>query len=179
MTDEDTQSPDWYAELAVGGRRWPWWGWIPVVLVFAAVLGWWLVHPTPLPERDDEVTVAIKAGQTAYVGVLAQSDADDERDIEIRDVSFETSADGLHLKALICRGGTGEISSTTQLEPFCDEVVDAEGSFQVGGSDQLVVAVEADQAVSATVEEINVSYRQGIQFGTQPTGPSIAVQIVD
>lgn len=175
MTDAPAPEtpPERYGELTVGRRRWQKWVWVPVVLALLLVGLWWATHPSALPHDDTEVTVTAKAGQTAYVGVLGR-EADDDRRIHIRDVTFETSGEELDLEALICRDGS--ISTTTRAETFCAEVVDAEGSFGLGGDDQLIVAISADRAVSATVEEIEVTYRQGLQFGTDPVGPRIVVQ---
>jgi len=176
MTDAEPQLPEWYRELGVGGRRWPWWGWIPVAAIFIAVFVWWALHPDGLPREDGEIEISVAAGQTAYVGLIGRESDGEPREIDIRDVTFDTSADGLELEALICRDGA--IGSTTDPGEFCAEVVEAQGSLTLGGDDQLIVAITGSDSALIRVNEVDISYRDGLQFGTDSTGPVIVVYVV-
>ena len=176
MTDADSQDRDWYRELGVGTRRWPWWGWVPVAAVFIAVFVWWALHPEELPDNEGEIDISVKAGQTAYVGLIGRDGIEDRREIDIREVSFDTADDEAELEAMICRDGA--IGSTTDPEQFCTEVVEAEGSLVLGGEDQLIVAITGSKAGTVTVDAVDISYRDGLQFGTSSTGPKIVVYVV-
>lgn len=176
MTEADPQRPEWYREIGVGGRRWPWWGWIPVAAVFIGVFVWWALHPEGLPREDGEIEISVTAGQTAYVGLIGRENDGELREIDIRDVTFDTSAEGLELEALICRDGA--IGTTTDPSEFCREVVEAEGALTLGGDDQLMVAITGSELALIRVNEVDISYRDGLQFGTDSTGPRIVVYVV-
>lgn len=173
---EGTEDAGWYHELAVNGRRWPWWGWIPVGAVLIGVFIWWALNPKELPHQDGQIEISVKAGQTAYVGLIGRDNAGEEREIDVREVEFNTSGGELDIEAMICRNGA--IGSTTNPDQFCSEVVEAEGALVLGGNDQLIAAITGSEPGTITVEDAEISYRDGLQFGSSSTGPSITVFVV-
>ncbi len=178
MTEAEQQEPEWYRELGVDGRRWPWWGWVPVAAALIGVFIWWALHPEGLPREDGQVSISVKAGQTAYVGLIGREVDGDPRDIDIRDVEFDTADTEAELEALICRDGAIGRLGTTDPSQFCRKVVEAKGTLTLGGGDQLIVAITGTETGQVTVDEIDISYRDGMQFGTSSTGPEIVVFVV-
>jgi hypothetical protein len=180
MTDPEQPRPSRSASqpagLEVAPRRWVRWLWVPAGLVLVGLAVWWMRHPAELG-KGDEVGAVTKVGRTVYVGASVLGSEADSRQISVRDVRVRTAGetDGARLDVLVCHGGA--IGVTATLEPFCDSVEDAKGATVSLPADQLVVAVTAETAQQVTVEEIEVSYRQGLQWGTQPAGPRIVVDV--
>jgi hypothetical protein len=164
-------------ELSVAPRRWTRWLWIPAAVAVLAVIGWWTQHPQSLSTSADTVQATAKVGQTTYVAVTGRGDV--ERELNVSDVSVQLldDADGVRVEPQVCHGGS--ISTTTDPDPFCDSLEDAEGAtLKLGGGDQLILAITADTAGTVSVKQVEVSYREGLQWGTQPVGPLIVVDVV-
>ena len=75
----------------------------------------------------------------------------------------------------MCKDGT--VSETNEPETFCTSLVDAEGATLEPG-DGLVLEVLEDQAGEATIEPVEISYRDALRWGTQPVGPTVEATFV-
>lgn len=166
MTDLTARSADWTR-----------WLWLPAAAALLAVAGWWVTHPAELP-TSGSVTTSVPEGGTTYVGVLG-GDGDTERDLHLRGVEIigDDGGTGATWQALVCRDGS--VGQTTDPEQFCAEVVPAEGVTMRLADDQLILAVTAGDAGSVSVEPMQVSYRDGLQWATQPAGPSVSVEVLE
>ena len=162
----------------VGGPRWTRWLWVPVILVLAGFAAWWMTHPEELPSSDDTLDVSTKAGQTIYVGVTEDGDLEDSRELHIGEVTFKKASRGsVDVEALVCHDGS--INTTANPEPFCDSVEKAEGAtIQLGGGDQLVISVTAASSQIVELSDVKLTYREGLQWGTQSVGPVVVVDVI-
>lgn len=157
--------------LAVGSRvRTRWW-WLLLVVALLAAAAWYALHPTPL-FRGDEVRVQTPTAVPVYLGVLAAGD----REIRLESVGWGRAAlgEGDELEALVCRDGS--VSATGDLEPFCAQVVPAEGAT-LGPGDQLVLRVTATQPGTIAVDGLRIEWREGLQRGAQVAGRDLEVRI--
>jgi hypothetical protein len=149
-----------------------------VILVLAGFAAWWMTHPEELPSSQNTLDVSTKAGKPIYVGVTEDDDRDDSRELHIREVTFTMLSRGsVDVEALVCHDGS--IYTTANPEPFCDSVEKAEGAtIQLGGGDQLVISVTADSSQIVELSDVKLSYREGLQWGTQPIGPAVVVDVI-
>lgn len=177
MTPETDQPTD---QLEVSGRGWLKWMWIPALFVVVALGLWWMGHPADLPTEDRVVSATTKAGQPVFLAVVG-SEYDGRRNLEIDNVDLPISsadADGAEVEAWICKSGS--IAQTSDPERFCQEVVEAEGSaFYLGGGDQLMIKVVAEGSGTVEIGTIRISFREGLQRGTLPAGPTYAVDVLE
>ncbi len=166
----------------VARRRWVAWLWLPVLFVLVAVGLWWMGHPAALPLADRTVTASAKVEQRVYVGVTVDGSVD--RELAISKAAFRTAgdstngldADGLEVEAWICRDGA--ISQTTAPDRFCDDVIPAEGNSLRLGNDQLMVSIQSTAAVALHLEPVELTFRDGLQRGTDPFGPEYEFVVI-
>lgn len=163
-------------ELHRPGRLPRWWR-IPAaalaLLLVVVLLAWWMRSPQGLPVDPDGASTTTKVGGTVYVGLLG--DDDTGRSVTIRGVELGDLAEGATVEALVCRGG--RVTVTTNAAPFCAEVLDAQGADLDLPGDQLMVSVSADAPMTVALEELEVSFREGLQWGSQPL-PDVTVEVV-
>lgn len=146
------------------------WRILVVLAILAVAVGWaiWFVRtPDDLPTSSGTVEDAGVVDQGLYVGMFAVGDGFD-RTLEISEVTVEVEADGdVEVQPQLCRGGT--ISVTTDAEKFCTELVDVEGAdFSEG--DSIVLLVSASEATEVEIGRIEISFREGIRWGTKEAG---------
>jgi len=177
MTNPAAPPSDSPSGFEVGGPAWTRWLWIPVILALAGFAAWWMTHPEELPSSSETLTAPAKAGQTVYVGVTSDNDLDGSRELHVREVTFtEQTRGAVDVIALICHDGS--INITADPGHFCDSVEEAEGStLDLGGGDQLVISVTAESSQLVTLEEVTLSYREGLQWGSQPIGPRVVIDV--
>lgn len=177
MTEPAPQRSPEPAALQVPQQRSLRWLWIPAVPAAVLVGAWWTTNPAPLDGGGVDVEAVTKVGRAVYVGVTADEDDAEPRQLALRDVTVHLSEgeDDVSAEVLVCHGGS--ISATADPKPFCDEVSDAEGATLDLPEDQLVISVTASTAQQVTVERVELSYREGVQWDTQPVGPGIVVDV--
>jgi hypothetical protein len=142
--------------------------WVVAIAGAAAFGAWFVTHPRPLPLPQDPAQVQIPLGEAEYVGIYDPA-ADDDRTVHIRQVDIEVQGE-VTVSALVCRGGT--LSETNEPETFCTSLVGAEGATLEPG-DGLVLEILEDEPGEATIEPLELTYRDGLQWGTQPVGPTV------
>ena len=143
-----------------------------LALALAGLAAWYATHPAPLPVPERTVTASAPVGGTVYVGVYSSRGADG-RTLSIRRATVPAEVDlGDGVSVLVCRGGG--FSVTTDPSAFCGDLADAAGATLQPG-DTLVVGVSSDAAVEGLVGPVALTYREGLQWGTQDVGPRIAV----
>ncbi len=174
MTEPPETAPLEPRGLEVPTRRWLRWLWLPAGAVLAGLLAWWMTHPAELEAGGPDLEAVTKVDRPVYAGLDIQSEPEG-RQLSIRKVSVGTDGDGVSVEVLLCHGGS--IGATADPEPFCDSLEDAEGASLNLPEDQLVVSVTADTAQQVMIEEVEVSYREGLQWGTQSAGPRIVVDV--
>jgi len=152
-------------------RRLPRWWWAPVGALGLVLLGWWMTHPQDLPTDEDGATTTTKAGRPVFVGLTS---GDDARTLTIRGVELGDAAEGATVEVLVCRGG--RITVTADASPFCEELVDADGAELDLPGDQLLVSVTADEATTVSLADLEVSFREGIQWGSHGL-PEVTVEV--
>lgn len=144
------------------------------IFIILATLGvavgwliWFLRTPEDLPTESGRVTDSGVVDQTVYVGMLAVGD-DFDRTIRISEISVDVSPeDGVEVTSLICRGGS--LSFTTDAESFCPELDEPEGA-EFSSGDSIVLAVTSSTATEVEIGRMEVSFRDGIRWGTQEAG---------
>ena len=142
--------------------------WVAAVVVAVAFGAWFVTHPAPLPVPDEPVTVQIPLGESEYVGLYDPA-ADDDRTLHISDVSVDVEGEAT-VSVLVCQDGT--VSVTHEPQTFCTDLVEAEGATLAPG-DGLVLEILEDEEGQATIDPVEISFRDGVQWGTQPVGPTV------
>lgn len=143
--------------------------WITALAVVAAFGVWFVTHPAPLPVPEEPVQVDVPLGEAVYVGIYDPA-ADDDRTLHISEARIEVDG-AATVVARVCRDGT--ISVTSQPEEFCSSLEDAEGATVEPGDGLVLVILDANQAGEATISPLEISFRDGIRWGTQPVGPTV------
>lgn len=161
---------------ALGGDRQPlprWW-WIPVLVIAVLIVGWWMKHPADL-DPGDTVSGPTRVDEAVYVGIEAPA----ARTLHIRSVKVDWHGkpQGASWDAYVCKGGA--LGFTPDPDPFCTSVKPAEGATLDTDTDQLVIALASSRAQTLTVDDIQVTFREGIQWGTEPIGPRITVTVAE
>lgn len=147
--------------------------WILAVGVVVAFGAWFVTHPPPLPVPDQPVQVQIPLGESEYVGIYDPG-ADDERTLHISKVTLDVDGEA-RVAALVCKDGT--VSVTHEPNTFCSSMVEADGATLEPG-DGLVLEILDDEPGEATVQRVEISYRDGVRWGTQPVGPTVEATFI-
>lgn len=154
--------------------------WILAILAGLLLFGWYATHPGDLHSDDSTVTESVKAGQTIY---LALDSGDDDRTITVRNVEVHVdgpgkgAVEGVTIEALACSGGS--LAVTTGQAPGCDGTEAKGEQIDFGEGEQLVIAITADHATELTVDQVEVSYRSGLQWATQQLGGSYEITVLE
>lgn len=176
MTDAST--PAGPGDLTSTPAPWTRWWWVPVAVSLVAVTAWWMTHPAALPAGGSPYTATATAGQPVYIGVLGPG-YDGQRGLHISEVRIRLVDEDQEAKVAVwvCLGSS--IGQSTDPQRFCEKVIEAEGAtLRLGGGDQLMVSVEADAAATVELDPVELSYRDGLQWGTHEAGPPLVVEVV-
>jgi hypothetical protein len=142
-----------------------------LALVLVGVALWFVLHPSPLPTSDRTVEARTPVGVPLYVGVYAGSRTG--RTIDLSSVHVNAPEDSTaEVSAQVCVDGS--ISVTTEPAGFCTRVVPAAGA-SLDPDDTLMLAIQSPTAGTLVLDDLQVSYRDGLQWGTQPVGPRVRV----
>jgi hypothetical protein len=147
--------------------------WVVVIAVVVAFGAWYVTHPAPLPTPDEPLEVSAPLGEAVYVGAYDPA-ADDDRTLHLGEVSIQVEGEAT-VAVQVCRDGA--VSETTEPETFCSSLDDA-ANATVEPGDTLVLEIVEDQPGEATVGPAQVSFREGIQWDTQPVGPVVDATFV-
>ena len=138
---------------------------------------WWATHPRPLPTTSEEIATATPTGRPTYVRIYAAA-VDDGRTFRIRDVHLDQEGDPpADVALLVCRCG-GVPVVTSDPSAFCDEVEDASDAA-VDGDDALMLRVSSPEPGDTVIDEVVLSIRDGLQWGTQSVGPPVEVTFLE
>lgn len=141
-----------------------------ILATLAVTVGWliWFLRtPDDLPTESSRVTEAGVVDQTVYIGMFAVGE-DFDRTIRISEISIDVTPEAdVEVTPLICRGGS--ISFTTDAESFCPELEEAnDADFSSG--DSIVLGVTASAPNVVEVGQLEISFRDGIRWGTKDAG---------
>ena len=162
-----TESPD----LTVGRSWLGLYLGLSLALVLVGVAAWFALHPAPLPTSGRTVMARTPVGVPVYVAVYSGSQTD--RTIHLSSVHVNAPADSTaEVTARVCVGGS--LSVTTDPTGFCSRVLPAAGTA-LGPDDSLVLEIQSSAAGTLDLDDLQVSYREGLQWGTQPVGPRVSV----
>ena len=146
------------------------WRIVVILATLAVAIGWliWFLRtPDDLPTNSDRVIESGVVDQTVYVGMFAVGD-DFDRTIRISEISVDVDPnDDVEVTPLICRGGT--VSFTTDADSFCPEL-DEPDSADFSSGDSIVLAVTASAPTEVEIGRIEISFRDGIRWGTKEAG---------
>jgi hypothetical protein len=142
--------------------------WVVAVAGAVAFGAWFVTHPPPLPLPEEPAQVQIPLGEAEYLGIYDPA-ADDDRTLHISQVDVDAEGE-VTVSALVCRDGT--LSETNEPETFCTSLVDAEGATLEPG-DGLVLEILEDEPGEAIIKPVELTYRDGLRWGTQPVGPTV------
>lgn len=152
------------------GKRSKLWRIVIVLATVGVAIGWliWFLRtPDGLPTSTQSATGAGVVDQEVYVGMFAVGD-DFDRTLQISEISVDVSPDdGVEVTPLICRNGS--ISVTTDADSYCEELDSAEDADFSDG-DSIVLAVSASAPADVEIGRIEVSFRDGIRWGTEEAG---------
>jgi hypothetical protein len=168
------QHPDHSDDLDVDRGRFARWWWVPAGLAVLALLGWWMTHPSALPTGNGASAVA-RVDQAMAFGMRGE----EGRTIHVRSVkvTWKGKPPGAEWTAYVCRDGA--IGTSTDPEKWCRKLVKAEGATLDFGTDQLVISIAASRPQRLQVDDVLVSYREGIQWGTHPIGPELQLTVAE
>ena len=147
--------------------------WLVAIVVAVGFGAWFVTHPAPLPLADEPVEVEIPVGEADYLGIYDPA-ADDDRTLHISGVTIGVDGE-VRVAALVCKDGT--VSQTTEPERFCTSLIEAEGAILEPG-DGLVLEILGNEPAAVTIEPAELSYRDGVRWGTQPVGPTVEATFV-
>lgn len=160
------------ADLDAGRSRRMRWVWVGVALAVLVGLAWYVTHPPDL-RGSAAGSLRTTPGDAVYLGVAHL--VEDGESVLIRGVEVDASPEKATVRPLVCRSGS--IGTTTRPAVFCAGVVPAVGSTLRSG-DQLVLAVSGT-AGKISLEGVSVSYRSGLQLGSQDIDLSVTVRVVE
>lgn len=140
--------------------------WVAAGAVAVAFAGWFVTHPAALPVSQDPVAVSAPLGQAVYVGIY-RPEAGEGRTLHLSELTVDVDGEA-RVAALVCREGT--VSVTSDPRAFCSRLDVATGAI-VGPEDGMVLEILDDAPGEASIGPVEVSYRDGLQWGTQPVGP--------
>lgn len=154
------------------------WLWLVGLIALAGIGAWWMTHPDGFAARGS-LSEQTPVARPLFVAVLGPS-SDSGRTLELRDVGVSYSGpDGTDVTVLICRGGS--IGTTTDASQFCPQLVEAKGeTFHYGEmvTEQLVLRVHAPLPGTVTVDGVDLTFRDGLQFGTVRVGPHLTLTVL-
>jgi len=154
------------------------WLWLLGLIALAAIGAWWMTHPSGFAARGS-LSEQAPVDRPLFVAVLGPS-SDSARTLDLRDVGVSyTGPEGTDVEVLICRGGS--IGTTTDARQFCPELVEANGEeFHYGETvtEQLVLRVQAPLPGTVTVDGVDLTFREGLQFGTVRVGPHLTLAVL-
>jgi hypothetical protein len=163
----DTRSPD----LTVGRSRLGLYLGLVLALALVGVAAWFVVHPSPLPTSDRTLAASTPVEVPVYVGVYSGSQTD--RRLDLTGVHVNAPADTTAAVTVqVCVGGS--LSVTADPKEFCTRIIPAAGA-SLGPDDTLMLQIQSPTAGTLVLDDLEISYREGIQWGTQPVGPRVRV----
>jgi hypothetical protein len=173
MTDSTTEPRS--ADLAVGRSRLGLYLGLALALALAAVAAWSVLHPNALPTSDRTMTAQTPIGTPVYVAVYSGSSTD--RTFTLSAVHANAPEDATaDITAQVCVDGS--LSVTADATGFCTRILPAAGA-QIGSDDTLMLKIVSSTPGTLVLDDVQVSYREGLQWGTQPVGPRVSVTFLD
>jgi hypothetical protein len=140
-----------------------------------AVAVWYAHSPDELPTSDRTLRASARVDDPVYLGVFAPT-VDFTRTLTLSGVKVHTTANTeVRVVPWLCRGGG--LSVTSDVDAFCDDLVDPEGQTFAAG-DSIVLEVSADEAAIAVFDRVRLGYREGLQWGIHEAGSEAIVRIV-
>lgn len=149
--------------------------WAVPIAALAAVGAWFASHPEPLSTSDEPVRATTPVGVPVYVGVFATG-AEPDRTLHIS--AARVRQDGgvaATVEVLVCDDGA--LAVTTAPSSFCPRLEEAAGAL-LGTGDQLVLRVTATSPGTVSVDQVELSYRDGLQWGTDPAGRPVVLDVL-
>jgi hypothetical protein len=144
--------------------------WAVPLAALVAVGAWYATHPEPLPRSDEAVTASTPVDVPVYIGIFTPTG----RTLDISGVRVRQSGDAA-VGVLVCRDGT--LSVTTDPDTFCTLLDDALGA-ELTPRDQLLLSVSATAPGPVSIDRVEVSYRDGLQWGTDEAGQPVVVNVL-
>lgn len=126
-------------------------------------LTWFVLTPAELPISQRTAEVTGVAGTPVYVGVVTLGGG---RTLHVSEVDVPVEG-AIEAVPVTCRGGS--VGVTTDPTGYCTEVEDdAEGRLAAG--DSIMLRLDADGPTEATIGRIEVTFREGLQWGSHEAG---------
>jgi hypothetical protein len=150
-----------------GSRLWRTFVIVATVAVAVGWLVWFLRTPDGLPTSTQTSVGTGVVDQEIYVGMFVVGD-DFDRTLRISEISVDVSPDDdVEVRAMVCKGGS--LSVTTDVDSFCPELDEPDGADFADG-DSVVLAVTASAPAEVEIGRIEISFRDGIRWGTKEAG---------
>lgn len=146
------------------------------VLLLAGAIAlavWHAQHPAPLPVEDRTVSASTPVGSPVYVGVAGGIAS---RTLHLSGVKVHTTSNTMvDVTPLLCRDG--RIEATTDPDAFCSALINPEGQA-LDADDSIVLRVSSDEPAIAVIDPVRLGFRDGLQWGTLPTGAGAVVRVL-
>ena len=149
-----------------------------LAVVVAAALGsagWWLTHPTALHSHGNRTTTPKRIGEAVVVGEVVGL----KGDITVLGVTPRITQGVADVRVLVCEPTTStRIGSMAagNLESMCSGGRPAEGAtLTKDGDEYLVAEITRRSRERVRIAGYDVTYRSGLQRGTQRTGMHVWV----
>ncbi len=154
-------------------RRWIVIGWVVIAAGAVGLAAWYVQHPEPLPTASRTVNATTPVAAPVYIGM---ANGIEDRTLHLSGVKvLTTSNTDLDVVPLLCRAG--RIEATSDPTSFCSELVDPEGQA-FGPQDSIVLEVTSDVPAVAVIDPVRLGFRDGLQWGTFPTGADAIVRVL-
>ena len=167
--------------------------WVALAASALAVVagGWWLTHPKVFLESSTfEATMNLPTGDVHAVAFAVIDPSVESHDTvtfrHVEPVVVRNDA-GARLELRICRldpdrpdgSVVGSIDVAT-LSEFCKQLDPVDGArfdraWDARPQSQVILTITPTRPGVVKIQGLNVSYRQGIRFGNQTTGPDLTV----
>lgn len=144
--------------------------WALPVAALVAVSAWFATHPEPLPTSDEAVTASTPVDVPVYIGVYSPTG----RTLDISEVRVRQSGNAA-VDVLVCREGT--VGVTIDPDTFCNGLEDAAGT-ELSSGDELLLRVSATAPGPVSIDRVEVSYRDGLQWATEEAGHPVRVNVI-
>lgn len=141
---------------------------LAILVLAVGWLIWFLRTPDDLPTSSRTVDGTGVVDQPLYVGVLAVGNGFD-RTVTIDEIAVDVESDGeVDVEPRLCRGGSLN-SVTTDPSSWCPQLEDPDGK-EFGAGDSIVLVVTAAEPTAVEIGRLEVSFRDGIRWGTSEAG---------
>lgn len=155
------------------------WRVVALAALLAVALGavlWWWSHPRAFEEQAGMGIVPAEPGRALFEGMVHPYASDlTLLDVRPRIVSDDASAEVTVHVCRVVEPGSAVGNAYDDVDEFCASLREPTGALEA--TDQLLVEVVAQEEGEVVIDGLDVTYRSGLQRGTQHTGLHLTVEV--